>query len=256
MPGASLIVENPLPGAVAGWSRRLGYRDTTHFRGHEDGSRAREPDEPEGPAFQSDGLMLRRLRDHSLTASLILALPLLPIFEAWYGGASYGWLMFKTGEWATRFLVASLAITPLGVLFGRLGWWRWLRRRRRHIGVAAFLYTCLHTVLYLRELGAISTIAAELALASIWTAWLSLALMLPLAVTSTDAAVRRMGRSWLTLHRLAYPATVLAALHWYLVEGHLRPVLINFGPLVVLELLRIWRPRKAASGSMRPEAVP
>lgn len=190
--------------------------------------------------------MIRRFIDHSWTFAILTCVPMVMIADSWWHGSSYGRLMFETGEWATRFLVLSLAVTPLGVLFGRFGWWRWLRRRRRILGLAALLYTCAHALLYLRETGTVSATLTDLADASIWTGWLALLVMVPLAITSTDSAVRRLGARWFALHRLAYGVAVLAAIHWYLVEQHLRPVAIYFLPIALLEFLRFRRSRRSA----------
>lgn len=85
----------------------------------------------------------------------------------------------------------------------------------------------------------------------IWTGWLAFLIFLPLAATSMDYAVRKLGPRWKALHRLTYGAAVLTLLHWASLEGWEgpTPALINFAPLAVLVVYRLWwiwqRPRPA-----------
>jgi len=122
-------------------------------------------------------------------------------------------LMQGTGGWVLRGLVLVLCASPLA----RHGW-RGLFRIRRVLGVALFAYASVHLLLFAQVyVGWEATLLIEelqerpYVLVG-FAAWL---LLLPLALTSTDAARRRLGRRWRTLHRLVYPATLLAWLHVY-----------------------------------------
>lgn len=147
-------------------------------------------------------------------------------------------LSHETGQWALRLLLASLAITPLRRLTGRPQWLRY----RRLLGLWAFAYACTHLLVYLvLDLGdhwsqALAEIAKRPYLTVGFAAWL---LLLPLAVTSTRAAMRRLGRGWSRLHRLVYPAAGLAVLHhaWG-VKADLSGPALYAGVLIVLLLLR------------------
>lgn len=120
-----------------------------------------------------------------------------------------------TGDWAFRFLILSLMITP----FRRLLHWPRLVLTRRRIGLAAFAYGLGHFMLYaLDQEFVISKIASEIAL-RVYLAIGLVALLglLALAATSWDGAVKRMGAdNWNRLHRLAYPIAGLATLHFFM----------------------------------------
>lgn len=121
------------------------------------------------------------------------------------------------GEWGLRFLILGLAITPLRRLGGPS-----LIRYRRAIGLMAFYYALAHLAVYL-------TFDRQLDLASIWgdivkrpyitVGMISFAILLPLAVTSNNAAIRKLGASaWQRLHKWVYAAAALAALHFILLS--------------------------------------
>jgi sulfoxide reductase heme-binding subunit YedZ len=118
-----------------------------------------------------------------------------------------------TGDWAIRFLLLSLAVTP----FRRLLHWPRLHLVRRRIGLAALAYAAGHLLLYAADQQFIlSKIASEIALRIYLTiGFVALLGLIALGATSTDSAVRRMGAErWGRLHRLAYPIAGLAVLHF------------------------------------------
>lgn len=120
------------------------------------------------------------------------------------------------GLWALRFLIATLAITPLRQLFSIN-----LLRYRRALGLLAFYYALLHLVTYLvldqgLDLAAIGADIVKRPYITIGMA--TFVVLVPLALTSTNAAIRRMGgQAWARLHRLVYIAAIGAALHFILV---------------------------------------
>lgn len=119
------------------------------------------------------------------------------------------------GLWALRLLMASLAVTPLR----RLG--LNLLRQRRALGLLAFSYGILHLVAWLwLDMGLrLGQVAEDIVKRPyIIAGMLALLAMLPLALTSTKAAIRRMGRNWNRLHRLAYAALALGVLHFILLS--------------------------------------
>jgi methionine sulfoxide reductase heme-binding subunit len=120
------------------------------------------------------------------------------------------------GLWALRFLVGTLAITPLRQLFGIN-----LLRYRRAIGLLAFYYALLHLVTYLvLDQGLdIALITADIIKRPYITIGMAtFVLLIPLAVTSNNASIRRLGgQAWARLHRLVYLAAIGAVLHFILV---------------------------------------
>ena len=161
----------------------------------------------------------------------------------------YDWeeLLHPPGELSARLLILALALTPLVQLFPQAQPLRWFIRHRRALGVAAFGYAALHTGLYIGAMGNLDDILAEAFAIGIWPGWAAFALMLPLALTSNDVAMRALKAGWKRLQRLAYPAAVLTLVHWVFIHNNVTVALAHFAPLGLLELWRLARrftPRK------------
>jgi sulfoxide reductase heme-binding subunit YedZ len=150
------------------------------------------------------------------------------------------------GLWALRFLIASLAVTPLRRLGGPS-----LMRFRRGLGLLAFFYACAHLAAYLTfdqglDAGAIAKDIVKRPYITIGL--LALAILTPLAVTSNAAMIKRMGAaSWQTLHRWVYVAAIAAAVHFIMVvKSWPAEPLIYAAIIAVLLLIRAgfaWRKR-------------
>jgi sulfoxide reductase heme-binding subunit YedZ len=144
-----------------------------------------------------------------------------------------------------------LALTPLRVLWPRSEVTQALNRHRRLVGVSAFAYALLHFLAHTRHVydGTFETFGKEIQKPFQLTGLAALVILLLLTLTSLDAAVRWMGgRAWKNLHRLAYVAAALAAWH-QAAARKLFPLQVVwiFGPLLVLEIARLWRQRRRAS---------
>ncbi len=118
------------------------------------------------------------------------------------------------GLWTVRFIMIALAITPAAIVFD----WNRLLLVRRMVGVTAAVYACTHLTLYIatenvRLLHVASEIVHRFYLTIGFVALLGL---VALALTSTDAALRRMGRNWKRLHRLVYLIGALALFHYFI----------------------------------------
>ncbi|TCL00541.1 sulfoxide reductase heme-binding subunit YedZ [Shimia isoporae] len=160
-------------------------------------------------------------------------------------------LVHPTGEWSARLLIITMMITPLAMLFKGKGWTRWLKKNRRYFGVAAFAYAALHTVFYLIDRGSLPRIINHLDRTWIWTGWVAFVIFIPLAVTSTDAWVRKLGTWWKPLQRWTYVAALFTLVHWAALHDWKEPAaaIVHFAPLAALEAYRLWywylRPRPA-----------
>ena len=122
-------------------------------------------------------------------------------------------ILLTTGIWALRFLLITLAITPLRRITG----WNRLIQYRRMFGLFALFYAALHLLSYLAfdRFFAVDEILADVAKRPFITAGMAaFGLMIPLAVTSTAGWIRRLGRRWQQLHRLVYLSGVAACLHF------------------------------------------
>lgn len=187
---------------------------------------------------------LKSIWDHPYTFWALLSLPAIPMILGLTSGDpdAVENVLHPTGEFAARFMIIAMMITPLMMLFRNASWPRWLMKRRRHLGVAAFLYALGHTVLYLVDEGAVAFTGGEISKLYIWTGWLAFLIFVPLAITSTDGWVRKLGRNWKTLQQFVYGAAVLTLVHWAALHdwGGVGPALVHFMPLVLLEIYRVW----------------
>jgi len=160
------------------------------------------------------------------------------------GGRPVTEVIHATGLWTVRILLLSLAITPLA----RMLEWPRLLTVRRMVGVTALGYGVIHLSLYaLDQNFAPWVIVSEIALRFYLTiGFVALLGLTALGVTSTDAAMRRMGRGWKRLHRLAYPIGALALLHYFIqAKANVSEPVFFAGIFVWLMLWRVlpmrWR---------------
>lgn len=220
------------------------------------------------PAVDSPRRATRRARFDRVAASkpFVFALCLLPLaWLAWdavhgqLGTDPVAQLEHRSGDWALRMVLATLAITPLRLLTN----WNWLIRYRRMLGLFAFFHASVHLAIYLVvDLGGFwSQILGEIVkkpyITVGFTAWL---LMVPLALTSTRAMMRRLGGNWQRLHRLVYVVGACAVLHylWLVKSGNtiaVREPLIYLAILVLLLGIRVpaWM-RRSRGGTARQAA--
>ena len=132
-----------------------------------------------------------------------------------------------SGEWALRLILLSLAITPARRLLG----WRGIAPLRRTLGLAGFAYACLHltTWLALDHAFDVPAILEDLSERPyVMAGMASFALLALLAATSTRSSMKRLGVRWTRLHRLVYPAAILAVLHhFWLLKADLAPAIVH-----------------------------
>ena len=167
-----------------------------------------------------------------------------------------------TGDWTIRFLVFTLAVTPLRKLLHIPQ----LIRFRRMVGLFAFFYVCLHftTYLWLDKFFSWPDIWADLHKRTyIIAGFTGFVLLVPLALTSTAGWIRRLGgKRWQMLHRLVYAAAVAGVIHYYwLVKSDVRkPLLYAFLVGILLAYrLGVWligRRNRPAASSARREPAP
>lgn len=156
-------------------------------------------------------------------------------------------IMLTTGIWAFRFLLATLAITPLRRITG----WNRLIQYRRMLGLFAFFYATMHLLSYIAfdRFFAFGEILGDIAKRPFITAgMLAFVAMVPLAVTSTKGWIRRLGRRWQQLHRLIYLSAMAAALHfiWKVKVPFGEPVYYAAIVAVLLIFRIVWRVRSTS----------
>ena len=173
---------------------------------------------------------------------VLLAVPSIPMIAGLtFAGADPERLLHPTGEFAARFMIIAMIISPLRLMFPKSGSWMWMMRRRRYFGVAAFAYAVLHTVLYVVDMNSLQAMLDEFWALGIWTGWAAFAIFIPLALTSNDASQRLLLTWWKPLQRWVYPAAILTLLHWMFVHNEFGPALVHFVPLAMLEAYRVWK---------------
>ncbi len=190
-----------------------------------------------------------------LVALLIFAASLVPLLlvvadalRGRLGANPIEAILNRFGYWTLVFVLLALVPTPLQ----RLSGWTWLAPHRRMIGLFAFFYACLHVGTYVGvdQFFDWRAIVADVVKRKFITiGMLAFALLLPLALTSTDGSVRRLGYArWKRLHRLVYAAAVCGVVHFiWRVKADLREPLLFAAALAVLLAVRLIGRRPLSS---------
>jgi sulfoxide reductase heme-binding subunit YedZ len=196
---------------------------------------------------------LNWLKPAILTGALVpLATMSIQAAQGTLGANPIAEVLNRFGLLALTFLILALAMTPLRVLLG----WKWPARVRRMLGLIAFLYAALHLTTYVavdQGLDFRAVLTDVLKRRFIFVGFTAFLLLVPLAITSTDSMVRRLGfRSWQRLHRLAYVATILGVIHfvWRVKKDVTEPAI--YGAVLALLLgFRLARGLKRGSLTRR-----
>jgi sulfoxide reductase heme-binding subunit YedZ len=202
-------------------------------------------------------VQLRRLKTVLFIAATLPFLRLVVYtINDWLGANPVEFITRNTGDWTLYLLCITLAVTPLRRLTG----WNWLIRLRRMIGLFAFFYASLHfmTFLWFDHFFDVAEMLKDVVKRPFITVGFSaFVLLIPLAATSTNAMIKRLGgKRWQWLHRLIYLIAPLGILHyWWMKAGKndfSQPIV--FGLIVAALLLArvYWRfgQRTAAASSM------
>ncbi len=167
------------------------------------------------------------------------------LFQGRLGANPIEEITHRTGDWILIFLFITLGITPLRRLTG----WGVLIRFRRMLGLFAFFYAVAHfsTYVVFDHFFDLASIIEDIAVRPYVTVgFTSLVLLVPLAVTSTNGWVKRLGgRRWKRLHQLIYVSAVGGVLHYlWLVKADTRRPIVFGLVLVALLATRLWSPQK------------
>ena len=159
-------------------------------------------------------------------------------WDAWHhqlGANPQNFAILTTGMMTLIFLILTMAVTPLRKVTG----WNWLANMRRMLGLYAFFYACVHFLLFFcldRGFSVSSTLTEMVKRKYLIVGSTALIVMIPLAVTSTNAMIKRLGgKRWRALHRLAYVAAICGVIHYYMqVKADVRQPLVFATVLTVL----------------------
>jgi sulfoxide reductase heme-binding subunit YedZ len=164
-------------------------------------------------------------------------------------------MLHTCGKWTLNFLMITLCMTPLRELTHSVQWLRF----RRMFGLFAFFYALLHFTVYLvlDQAGNVGALWQDIVKRPYITiGMLALLMLIPLALTSTARAQRRLGRRWLRLHRLIYAIAILGVWHyWWQVKKDIREPLLYAAGLTLLLGFRIWKRRKSVAGRINVARV-
>jgi len=219
-----------------------------------------EPSKGSGPPATSSPRRSRGALNAKLAKLAIGALALVPAarigvlaLQGDLGANPIAEAMNRLGFWTLTLLLATLAPTPIQSVTG----WKWPLRLRRMLGLEAFLYVCLHFAVYLGvdQFFDWSAIGKDIAKRPFITVgFTAFVLLVPLAITSTDTMVRRLGFvRWKRLHRLVYLVAVLGVIHFvWRVKSDLRQPLLFAGVLAVLLGVRALRGARALRSARFP----
>jgi len=167
------------------------------------------------------------------------------------GANPQNFLILTTGMMTLIFLILTMAVTPLRKVTG----WNWLIQFRRTLGLYAFFYGCLHFLCFFsldRGFSVASTLTEMVKRKYLIVGGTALLAMAPLALTSTNAMIKRLGgKRWRALHRLAYVAAIAGVVHYYMqVKADVRQ------PLAFAAVLAVLLGYRLVVYLRRPKAAP
>ena len=190
---------------------------------------------------------------------LVFVLSLLPFARLAWGTATGAFtdpvadITQGSGEWALYFLCITLAVTPLRRLTG----WNWLVKLRRMVGLFTFFYALVHFTAFLwfdHFFDVAAMLRDVVKRPFILVGFIAFVLLIPLAATSTNAMIKRLGgKRWQWLHRLIYAIAPLAILHfWWMKAGKndfAQPILFGVIVALLLGLRVVWSRSKARTAA-------
>ncbi len=189
-------------------------------------------------------MTLQELLKSSFAKPLVFVLCLLPILSIIWriffgdlGANPVETITFATGDWTLRFLLITLAVSPFRQWFGLSA----LPRFRRMLGLYVFFYAFCHFMIWFiadHSLDFADMLEDIIDRPYITFGFTALALLIPLAITSNNAVIRKLGKTWKKLHQLVYLVLILGVLHylWLTKADYLEPGIYAF--IAVILLLR------------------
>ena len=181
-------------------------------------------------------------------------------WDAWHhqlGANPVNFAILTTGMLTLIFLLLTLLVTPLRKISG----WNWIIFSRRTLGLYAFFYACLHFLIFFaldRSFSVSSTLSEMVKRKYLLVGITGLLVMVPLAVTSTNAMIKRIGgKRWRALHRLAYVAAIAGVIHYYMqVKKDVRQPVAFAAVLAALLAYRLWDYRRQPKAMTKVSAAP
>lgn len=188
---------------------------------------------------------------------LLLVLPgVLTIVQGLQGGFFANpveFVQLETGDTTLLILLVTLWISPLRAIFPKSRLLKLIVRHRRMMGVSCFVYALLHLTIYLLDYTTLAVMLENFTRPFIISGALAFIILLAMAITSTNWAVKKMGfKNWKILHRLVYLAVFLVFLHLFLKEkSNVLVTFLYFIPLLLAECYRLYVYRLANQRKIR-----
>lgn len=178
----------------------------------------------------------------------VLTMPLIYLLsDRLINGTSAAVFFYWTGLISMVLIMATMLVTPAQRLLNNRHGTMWLLRQRRYLGVAGFLYMLAHAAVWMVGVGLERVIQSTTRL-DVLIGWLSLILLTPLALTSNDFSVRKLGPRWKTVQQWIYVAAPVSLLHWLVAVKFQTDTLMTYGSafavIVILRLAVIRRKPK------------
>jgi methionine sulfoxide reductase heme-binding subunit len=180
-----------------------------------------------------------------VNALIPLVLLLIDAYLGRLGANPIEFFLRTTGVLTLTFLLITLSVTPLRKIFG----WNSLIKYRRMLGLFAFFYGCMHLITYSifdKSLGMPAIVSDVIQRPFIAIGMAAFLMLIPLAITSTNAMVKRLGgKNWARLHKLTYIAAILGVIHfWMIVKSDIFYPLLFALVLAGLFSVRLFWPKK------------
>ena len=155
----------------------------------------------------------------------------------------YPEMMYISGVWSVTLLCLTISVSPLLTIIRTLGFGiklgQWFMKRRKHFGLASFIYAATHTLHYVFYTGSFDLILSESIQFEIALGWVAFFVLIALALTSNKASTHKLGRNWKRLHNLIYPSIALSLFHWLLFDAFTKELYFWFGCFVLIKVIHL-----------------
>ena len=175
---------------------------------------------------------------------LLLALPAVPYVWDFVVPEMYPpEMLYCTGLISTQLLVLTLCISPISFFLKKKQRTRqisqWFLARRRNFGVSSFAYACIHLMVYVRLNFDIEILWNEAISWQFGSGWLAFFIMLPIALSSNDTSMRKLGKKWKPIQSWAYFVAIVTFFHWISFNSFIETAIFWLAVLVVFRVLYI-----------------
>ena len=187
---------------------------------------------------------LSTLINSKLLLWLLLAWPAVPfVWDFVVPGIYPPEMLYCTGLISTQLLVLTLCVSPISFILKKKQRTRhisqWFLARRRNFGVSSFAYAFIHLMVYLRSNFEIEILLDEAISWELGSGWLAFFIMLPIALSSNDTSMRKLGKKWKPIQNWAYFVAIVTFFHWISFNSFIDTAIFWLAVLVVFRVLYV-----------------